>query len=807
MACLCACTAAQAGILVSASDKGLQFTDAVAITINGKDKVLNLGPEPKLKGPIGKLASTHLTGTLLKNGVTNVIRMSDESAANYILPDGLPKNAPSDPAAIWRTAKISYKKSASDKMPMDIALADFVAFLPGGPEELTRLCTDEQDLELIGGPGKTFQTQLAWLSAVIKAYTTNPAMAPLQKYIAAAMRQRYENFESGTGGVDVLEQGLKFAGLSQEVYPQQPEQVQLRKSLTDRKVWLDRKMAVLRAFAAAREWDAFLLGDRDFERFQQAFPEMMKSHTEALQQSLQAHQQAGEDRQKDVDFGPAYREFRTASLRQPSDKITQQKVSIAWTEYSRRVAIDRQGKRTQLSAGQRDAITQALRFASGYQQQFGETKDPNKLDQALKSVLEGAAIDAESLPVLLKKAEILGLQHEFSKALAALDEYDQIAVDEERKPASELRADLLFKRTSTVEDVKGALPKALAGGSFHKARELALQGLHAKDDDPDVLEAAGTASLITRNGNDGRLYLTRYLEVSNTLDANQEQRVAVRRLLASLGSAAPPAQGEANWMSGRKLPKGVFYDPVSLAFQPKVDHIEASNKLKVTYEWEGERLRSITPVFEKNDRVTGEKKISFAYDERASQIVSVALEEAARAPSSSDPDEIVRQSSVVLLNNPYVDPVAVERLTTKNITLGIAGNRFFQPFVWDKIHYFKLSYDDQGRIAQARELVDLKAATPGDVLLEFEWDDLQLTVVRGYQVSGKRRDLMYERTLQYQDDRLAGEEIQSQGKASRIKYNYNGNRLVSAEAATDVTLDNRSRKVFFLANSPSTLVK
>jgi hypothetical protein len=31
--------------------------------------------------------------------------------------------------------------------------------------------------------------------------------------------------------------------------------------------------------------------------------------------------------------------------------------------------------------------------------------------------------------------------------------------------------------------------------------------------------------------------------------------------------------------------------------------------------------------------------------------------------------------------------------------------------------------------------------------------------------------------------------------------------LVSAEAATDATLDNRNRKVTFLGNSPSTLVK
>jgi hypothetical protein len=51
------------------------------------------------------------------------------------------------------------------------------------------------------------------------------------------------------------------------------------------------------------------------------------------------------------------------------------------------------------------------------------------------------------------------------------------------------------------------------------------------------------------------------------------------------------------------------------------------------------------------------------------------------------------------------------------------------------------------------------------------------------------------------------EEIQGQGKASRIRYTYAGNRLVSAETTNDTTLDNRSRKIAFRAGSPSTVVK
>ena len=80
---------------------------------------------------------------------------------------------------------------------------------------------------------------------------------------------------------------------------------------------------------------------------------------------------------------------------------------------------------------------------------------------------------------------------------------------------------------------------------------------------------------------------------------------------------------------------------------------------------------------------------------------------------------------------------------------------------------------------------------------------MQLNAIRGFQAKAKT----YERTMQYQDGKLVAEEVQGPGKAARIKYTYSGNRLVSAESTNDPSLDNRSRKVGFIANSASTLVK
>ena len=643
------------------------------------------------------------------------------------------------------------------------------------------------------------------MSAVVKAYGSNPAMAPLGKFVEDAMRRRYDQFESGAAGVDALTQGLKFVELSQAVYPNNPEQDRLRKALTGRKEWLDRKTAILRAFAAAEQWDAFLLGDREFEKYQQSFPDMTARHAQALKESLQLHQLAAAQRKDDGDYRAAYREYRLASYRKPSDSALREEAMQAWTEYSRREATNRQSKRARLQAGQQTAIDRYLFNAEQY-------KVGKNLDDALKSVVDAEALLRKSLPadavapetlkVLYKKADILGAEERTSEALAALEEYDLYAVDDERGSAEKLRNQLLFSLNTSLKDVKAKLQAAWADGSYNRAYQLAVQGLKMKSDDADLLYQAGMTSLITRKPKESREYFARYLEVSNTLDAKPEERAQVRRWLPTITESSAPGQGDANWLSGKLLPKGVYYCPISIAFQPHIDRIDATNKLKTTFEWDGEKLKSVTPAFEKNERITAEKKISVAYDDRARQVAWASDGDEARGLAPTDPDEAYRRSSTLLLNNPYVDPVAIQKLTGKSVALGIAGNRFFNPFVWEKVYYFRLTYDESGRVSRAQELSGPKGA-PGDLTLEFDWSGTQLNAIRGYQSKAK----IYERTMQYQDGKLVGEDIQGSGKASRIKYTYNGNRLMSAEATTDTTLDNRSRKVAFVGNSPSTQVK
>lgn len=774
--------------------KPIQFADAVSLSINGKDRVLSLGAEPKIDGPINKLPSLKLGGNLVKSGGSQVLASFDaDSGFAYLLPQGTPKTAPNDPAGIWKTAVIAYKKSASDKTPTAVSMEEFVAYIADGPEGLAKFCMDERALEFAGGQGKGFAMQIDLLAAAVTAFGANPAMAPLAKYVEEAMRSRFDRFERGVAGVDVLNQALRFAELSSRIYPKVAGQEKLRQALRERKLWLDRKVAVLRAFAVAAQWDAYLLGYRDFEVYQGSFPDLAERQVEALKQSLRLHQAAGRERSSGGEYRAAVREFRLANARLPGDSGLQKELAVAWTEYSRRAAVDRQPQRKQLSVGQREAINQALHFATRY-------KEQNNLDDALKSVTEAEAIDPNALPVLLKKAEVLGARKEIGRALAVLDEYDQWAVDDERPPALQLRNELMFQLTNTLREARVQVEKAWNEMAFNRVLQVSLLGLRAKDDDPDLLYYAGMAGLVTRQPQEGRAALTRYLEVSNTLKADSAQRRRVRQVLsaASRPPAAPAGQGEPNWLSGAKLPATVYYDPVSAAFQPRIDHIEASNKMKESFEWNGAKLLSITPSFEKAEHATGEVQMVFSYDNRVPQVAVVAEASSVPAPSR-DPDEALRNASIMLFNHPAVDPVVVERLTGRNLAQGIAGNRFFNPFVWEKVHYFQFTYDDAGRVAKAREL-NGRRGKPAGLLLEFEWIGQQLAGIRGFQLSGgdeSKRSQIYERRMQYQDDRLVGEEIRGEGKTSRIKYIYSGDRLASANCEKDPSLDGRSRVVSF----------
>ncbi len=785
------------GLIVQRSGEALQFTPAASIAINGKDRALTLGELPASATPVNKLPNAKLGGTLILDAASGVVvQHNPGSTVQYLYPNGLSKKIAPTPPDAWKESSITFKKTAQDKTPTAVPSAEFVAYLAGGVKELAEVCMDETALRLIGGKAGVFAAQLELTAAAVAAHGSDPAMAPVERRIAGFMRLRQERFDLGIDSAQSLTEGLRFAELSAKAYPDQPEHVRARQQLAASKKWLDKRKAVLGALAAGAQWDAFVLAYRDFEKHQGSFPDLAKKHREALQASLDEHWKSGKQRIARGEYRRAWSELHVAMARQPSNAPLGQDVAVAWVEYSRQSAVDRQNKRRQLSAGQGDVIEQTRAIAERYRQQ-------NKLEEALSKIGEAEQIDRESLPVLLTKAGNLGARAETAKALRTLDTFDMLAVEKEREAGNKLRSELTFQLNDTRDSIRKKLAEAWNAGRFHETAKLAQDGLQADDTDPVILYYAGLGAMATRNAKAGVAHLRNYLAVTNTLDADAAQRASVSRLLASATTtAAGPAaagEGETHWFSGHKSPKTALYCPTSLMFAPRIDRIEASGKLNLKYYWEGDRLKTIVPTFEKAQQATGEKTVVFSYAEALPHAFAVDSGDAVRK-APADPDALLKEANVLLPNNPLVDAVAIERLTGKQITIGVAGNRYFHPFVWERPYYFRFEYDAEGRVKSARQLPDKDAAAKPLVLAEFEWNDRRLASVKVYQLAGAeaaRGGLVYERTLQYQQDRLVGEEFHAGQKDGKIKYVWNGSTLMSANCEKDESLDNRSREVFF----------
>ncbi|MGP8244545.1 MAG: hypothetical protein ACLQVN_08505 [Bryobacteraceae bacterium] len=757
--------------------QGLEFRQAAAVTVNGRDGALILGPRRAVSGPIGELPATGPDATFWKDA-TGAVAAEVDGEPQYLLPYRWKPQSGAGPAAAWREARMAFRKSAGDPEPTPFAFAGFVAFLPGGAAELARRCADPRWMEWLAGKDQAVTAQIEWIGAAARAFPADPAIATLAGYVERTVRRRFDRFQSGQAGLDALGQALAFGALAARVYPDRPAPLAFERQLEEVQASIERKAAILRALAAGQEWDAFLLADREFERFEDAYPDLAGLRTEALRASLSLHRRAGERFLEERAYGPAWREFEQASARQPSDRALAERLRFAWAEYSRQVAEQHKGSRKPLDAAQTGALDRALEAAARYRQanQFGE---------AQKSLLSAETIDTESLPLLLEKTKLLAAVGEFNHALATLDDYDRRATGQERAAGGALRGELLPRRAAYLRDLEAQTAKAWAEGGFHRVRSLAIAGLRAASDDTALLSYAGRASLIVRDARDARGFFAQYLDVSNTLDTSRRERSEVRAWLASAASAPEPLpeSGERNWFSGKRLAPGIAYCPISLAFQAKIDHIDAAEGKRVTFEWQGERLRAIA----------GRETITFAYQDVTPQVYSIGTGSEPPAKIPSDPDEAYRQSSLLLLNSPLVDPLAVRRFTGRNVAVTVAGNSFFDPFAWNGVHYFSIEYDDAGRIGRAVEIAGPKGKPLNDTVLEFEWDGPRLAAIRAYR--GNRK--IYQRRLRYEDGRLAGEAIEAPGGVSGIRYRYESGRLAGAACDADPSLGEGARQVTF----------
>jgi hypothetical protein len=182
-----------------------------------------------------------------------------------------------------------------------------------------------------------------------------------------------------------------------------------------------------------------------------------------------------------------------------------------------------------------------------------------------------------------------------------------------------LRASVQYKIDNSRTEERDQLKTLYSNQQFTAALQNAATGLKLDNEEPAFLFQAGVNACLLRHCDDAAPLLHRYLDLTDSTQSNREQRLTSMRLLremtaAQSEAAAGPAakKGPVSWFSGAPLDRGVFYDPVSLSFQPKVTHIAASNHLSVVYEWAGNQVRSVHTKYEEKKTGSNIAKLALA---------------------------------------------------------------------------------------------------------------------------------------------------------------------------------------------------
>ncbi|MBZ5601647.1 MAG: hypothetical protein LAO79_05010, partial [Acidobacteriia bacterium] len=224
-----------------------------------------------------------------------------------------------------------------------------------------------------------------------------------------------------------------------------------------------------------------------------------------------------------------------------------------------------------------------------------------KIAEAEHTLHDAELTDKDEPRLTLLQARLSVARGDFGKALAQLDNFDGIAVTaQDFAEGEKLRASVQYTIESSLGKKRSEIENDLDQQRFATALESSAEGLKLDNENPEFLYFAAANSCVLRHCATAEPLLRRFLEVTDSAQGDREQRLMAMQLLQASAAAAEEKQepkkaekGAASWFSGAPVGAGVYYDPVSLAFQTKVTKIEASDHLTVLYEWSENQLRSV----------------------------------------------------------------------------------------------------------------------------------------------------------------------------------------------------------------------
>ena len=827
--------AAQVIIVLRPGGTGWQVVEAEKVTFNQREKLrtassqsLDLRPDVYKKMPQLEIVRA---GTLRRHAGGYLVRRMD-SGWVPVAADGAQVKTATTFAALWAAATVAYQAQAKAKSSTPLRADEIYAILPGpdASQALATLIAGDENFQGLGekSADAALTERLSLLLAEAGS-VTGQGEAQLQQFLLTGMSTAARKVSAGIAKHGDLMLGLKYADVSAQAYPDEERQRKARAALTETKAWLDRRMAILKAFRVAEFWDAYLDKYSDFERWDNGFQDLRKSREQAFLESGRQHRARGEQYYNDKNYPSALEELTLAQRRLPSDrqiaglvekvkldderqqaagkpKIAEDKGSSNYRLITRRVQnadnyindgkdADRKGRDLEAEAKSLKTVGRLTEAETKSKEAEAKLEEAEaKLREAEGEIQQAEGVDKESPRIMLSRARLLQARKQPLKALAILDEYARRVVDTEGK-GDELRNNIAYELKSTKEIKKAAVAKALADGDYAAALITVQEGLALDTNDLDFLLHAGRIDAIMRKYADAADMFKQYLNLSQTPGADQKRRNEVYNALPLVKPPDAEPDGKPNWFSAYRNPPGIVYCPVSLMPNARVVDVKASRKLTTTFQWTGDQLTSVQNT--SLEPGEGKSAVYFDYFKDRGGVRRVSVEPLDDAAADLPTPRFTAAGTVgtgkgtylALLNHPVVDPIMVERLTGKRVATIVSGNPYFHPFVWNGIYVFIAEYDDRGRVKSARQI---PAAGQASRTLDFKWDGDSFRLMEIAERGGA-----YKRTMTYSGNKLMVETVAFGGRSSKIEYKYKGDQLLEANCGDDISLDSRSRHVTF----------